>query len=149
MFQGVLFCPFHISQGKDSVVFFLSVEEEYSPIGFISSPAAIRTLKWVGQGEELRLLVCCDDGSMMEVEAPVKGQYDTNKSYYLDPLKFTLRKFATIKDKLRVGQLGGGRGGGGIIPHCGGYLLVHMNELERRISREVQGIMHDNPSLWM
>lgn len=84
------------------MVFFLSVEEDYDPIGFITSPSAVRTLRWSGEGAGLRLLVCCTDGSMMEVEAPVKGQYNTNKSYYLDPLKFTLRQFASIKDRLRV-----------------------------------------------
>ena len=91
-------------------MFFLSVEEDYSPIGFIRAPASVQTLQWSsppGQGggaEEagLHLLVCCVDGSMMEVEAPVKGQYDTAKTYYLDPLNFTTRKFASIKDKLRV-----------------------------------------------
>ena len=83
----------------------MSVEEDYSPIGFIHTPSAVQTLQWSApgkKGEGLRLLVCCDDGSMMEVEAPVKGQYDTAKTYYLDPLKFTTRKFASIKDKLRV-----------------------------------------------
>ena len=38
----------------------------------------------------------------MEVDAPVKGRYDTDKSYYLDPLKFTVRMVVSIKDKLRV-----------------------------------------------
>ena len=96
-------------------MFFLSVNEDYSPIGFINAPSAVRTLHWSGEGEELRLLVFCVDGSMMEVEAPVKGQYDTDKSYYLDPLKFTLRKLASIKDELRVGcgRVGGWEGGGG------------------------------------
>lgn len=83
-------------------MFFISVEEEYSPIGFINSPSAVRTLQWAGKGKELRLLVCCVDGSVMEVDAPVKGKYDTDKSYYLDPLKFTVRLVVSIKDKLRV-----------------------------------------------
>lgn len=84
-------------------MFFLSIEEDYSPIGFVHSPSAVKILQWSsGKGKELRLLVCCIDGSMMEVEAPVKGQYDTAKTYYLDPLKFTTRKFASIKDKLLV-----------------------------------------------
>ena len=48
------------------------------------------------------LLVCCEDGSMMEVAAPDVGQYDTSKTYHLDQLKFTSRKFTSIKDRLRV-----------------------------------------------
>ncbi len=84
----------------------MSVDEDYSPIGFIRTPSAVQTLQWSSGkgGAGLRLLVCCVDGSMMEVEAPVKGQYDTAKTYYLDPLKFTTRKFASIKDKLRVSE---------------------------------------------
>ena len=83
----------------------MSVEEDYSPIGFIRTPSAVRTLRWSTPGKEgagLRLLACCVDGSMMEVEAPVKGEYDTAKTYYLDPLNFTTRKFVSIKDKLKV-----------------------------------------------
>ena len=39
------------------------------------------------------------------MEAPVKGDYNTSKTYYLDPLKFTSRKFTSIKDKLRVSRV--------------------------------------------
>ena len=38
----------------------------------------------------------------MEVDAPNKEEYNTNKTYHLDMLKFTSRKFISIKDKLRV-----------------------------------------------
>ena len=93
-------------QGEDGIVFFLSIEEDYSPIGYINAPAAVQTLQW-SSGDECYLLVCCVDGSMMEVEAPVKGDYDTSKTYYLDPLKYTTRQFASIKDRLRVSFLSG------------------------------------------
>ena len=39
---------------------------------------------------------------MMEIEAPKKEKYDTSKSYYLDPVKYTARRFSSIKDRLRV-----------------------------------------------
>ena len=63
----------------------------------------------------LYLLVCCEDGSMMEVSAPNLGKYDTSKTYHLDELKFTSRKFTSIKDRLRVSRRreGGGRREGG------------------------------------
>lgn len=48
------------------------------------------------------LLVCCEDGSMLEVEAPAKGQFDTSKTYHLEPLPCTARLFTSIKDRLRV-----------------------------------------------
>ena len=50
----------------------------------------------------LYLIVCCEDGSIMEVAAPDVGKYDTSKTYHLDELKFTSRKFTSIKDRLRV-----------------------------------------------
>ena len=91
------------SQGKDSTVFFLSIEDGYSPIGFVNTPSAVQTLEWCSEEREgQHLLVCCVDGSMLEVEAPVSGQHDTTKTYHLDPLDFTIRKFVSIKDRLRV-----------------------------------------------
>ena len=85
------------------MIFFLDIKDDFSPIGFIRAPSPITTVRWSSEEEEeLHLLVCCEDGTMMEVDAPVKGQHDTSKTYFLDPLKFTVRKFATIKDRLRV-----------------------------------------------
>ena len=39
---------------------------------------------------------------MLEVEAPAKGQFDTSKTYHLEPLPCTARQFTSIKDRLRV-----------------------------------------------
>ena len=39
---------------------------------------------------------------MMEVSPPDKAQYDTSKTYHLSELKYTARKFTSIKDRLRV-----------------------------------------------
>ena len=39
---------------------------------------------------------------MLEVDAPKKDMFDTSKTYYLDPLKFTCTKFQTVKDKIKV-----------------------------------------------
>ena len=52
--------------------------------------------------DEQKLLVCCEEGSMLEVDAPKKDMFDTSKTYYLDPLKFTCTKFQTVKDKIKV-----------------------------------------------
>lgn len=54
------------------------------------------------QLEKLKLLVCCDDGAMLEVLAPQKDVYDTSKTYFLEPLKFTCRHFSSVKDKIKV-----------------------------------------------
>ena len=104
---------YFIFQGKDGVIFFLDIKDAFSPIGFIRAPSPVTTIHWSdldeeGEGEEseagLRLLVCCEDGTMMEVDSPIKEKHDTSKTYFLDPLKFTIRKFSTVKDKLRVSQ---------------------------------------------
>jgi len=54
------------------------------------------------QLEKLKLLVCCEDGAMLEVIAPQKDIYDTSKTYLLEPLKFTCRHFSSVKDKIKV-----------------------------------------------
>lgn len=89
-------------QSKNNTVFFLSAVDNYQPIGFVSTPSPVTTIQWSSEPAPLHLLVCCEDGSMLEVEAPQKHQYDTSKSYYLDPLKYTAKQFTSIKDKLRV-----------------------------------------------
>lgn len=55
-----------------------------------------------------QLLVCCEDGNMMAVEAPRSGLHNITKTYQLDLLKISTRKFATIKDRLRVSDWDGG-----------------------------------------
>jgi len=91
------------------VIFFLDIKDAFSPIGFIRAPSPVTAIHWSDldeEGEEpeagFHLLVCCEDGTMIEVDSPTKEKHDTSKTYFLDPLKFTARKFATIKDKLRV-----------------------------------------------
>jgi len=54
---------------------------------------------------QLCLLVCCEDGSMLEVEPPVRGEVNTSKSYHLNTLSYTCRTFSSIKDRLRVGPI--------------------------------------------
>ena len=54
------------------------------------------------QSEKLKLLVCCEDGAMLEVIAPQKDLYDTSKTYLLEPLKFICRHFSSVKDKIKV-----------------------------------------------
>ncbi len=37
---------FSVLQGKDSTVFFLSVENNYEPIGFVKTPSPVTTIQW-------------------------------------------------------------------------------------------------------
>ena len=49
-----------------------------------------------------KILVCCEDGAMLEVMSPVKDSYDTSKTYLLEPLKYTCQHFSSVKDKIKV-----------------------------------------------
>ena len=50
------------------------------------------------------ILVSCKDGTVLHVEAPVPGKYDTSKTYHLPltNLKTKEYHFTSVKDKLRV-----------------------------------------------
>jgi WD40 repeat protein len=91
---------------EDSTVFFLSMKEAYDPIGFIQTPSPVTSMMWSHHDnqDELKLLVCCEDGSMIEVDAPKKGVFDTSRTYFLDPLKFSCRTFQTVKDKIKKAE---------------------------------------------
>ena len=91
------------------MIFFLDIKEEYSPIGFIRAPSHVTAVCW-SPWPKFKLLVCCEDGSMMEVEAPIKGLRNISKTYHLDSLGFSSLKFAPIKDRLRVSDWDGGEG---------------------------------------
>ena len=45
------------SGSKDNTVFFLNVQDQYSPIGFINTPAAVTTMQW-SSGKEVCVCVC-------------------------------------------------------------------------------------------
>ena len=74
---------------------------EFSPIGFINTPAPVSCMTW-SPADSLRLLVCCHDGTMMEVEPPSAGDTDVSESYLVQPSSLSCRTFTSIKDRLRV-----------------------------------------------
>ena len=39
------------SGSKDNTVFFLNVQDQYSPIGFIHTPAPVTTMQWTSEKE--------------------------------------------------------------------------------------------------
>ena len=51
------------------------------------------------------VLISCKDGTVLHVEAPDPGKYDTSKTYHLPltNLKTKEYHFKSVKDKLRVG----------------------------------------------
>ena len=112
------------SQGADCTVFFMHISEKYRPIGFICTPAPVTSLQWSPPGKVgpthtlsnsllhtpiplvpqrgVRVLACCEDGSMVEAISPLEGDYDVSKTFHLEPLPCSTRTFTSIKDRLRV-----------------------------------------------
>ena len=43
------------SGSKDNTVFFLNVQDQYSPIGFIHTPAPVTTMKW-SSGNKVKIV---------------------------------------------------------------------------------------------
>ena len=65
------------------------------------------------------MLICCNEGTFLEVLAPNIEDFDTSKSYHLATLKIISRKFTSIKDRLRVIKIN--------------YIIINLLLLERRV----------------
>lgn len=50
------------------------------------------------------VLISCKDGTVLHVEAPASGKYDTSKTFHLPLTNLKTREyhFKSVKDKLRV-----------------------------------------------
>ncbi|XP_071842731.1 cilia- and flagella-associated protein 44-like isoform X2 [Apostichopus japonicus] len=88
--------------GEDGTVFFLSIGDGFSPIGFIETPGPVSNLTWApGYHEKNTLLIFCSNGEIMEVEAPEPGKYDTSKTFKIEGLASRRMTFRSIKSRLR------------------------------------------------
>ncbi|XP_068733143.1 cilia- and flagella-associated protein 44-like isoform X1 [Montipora capricornis] len=91
----------------DCTVFFFTVGEIYKPIGFIETAAPVVSLEWTKKGKDPHsILVGCRDGTVLHVEAPAPGKYDTSKTYHLPltNLKTKEYHFTSVKEKLRKAE---------------------------------------------
>ena len=71
---------------------------------------------------------------MLEVEGPVKEEYDTSMSYHLTPLTPNVRRFTSIKDRLRVS-----------LPKCIASILdSRILELSRERRRKLVTLLRGN-----
>ena len=84
--------------------FFANKQNSRSPIGFVNLPSKVTYMTWTPVDyEKNRLLVCMENGSVYEFDAPVPGSYDVTKSYLIElKLKCRKFKFRSIKSFLRV-----------------------------------------------
>ncbi|GFR82702.1 cilia- and flagella-associated protein 44-like [Elysia marginata] len=87
---------------SDGTVFFLYVSEVYDPIGFIKVPGAVRQLVWTPEKfKRTALMVVCEDGVVLEVDAPEPGNFDTSHTFEISGLPIKSFKFKSIKSHLR------------------------------------------------
>ncbi|XP_030833850.1 cilia- and flagella-associated protein 44 isoform X2 [Strongylocentrotus purpuratus] len=90
------------SGGADGTVFFMSVSDTFSPVGYIEMPGPVTHLTWApGNFEKNTLLVFCANGEVMEVTAPEPGSYDTSKTFNITGLETRSFSFTSIKSRLR------------------------------------------------
>ncbi|XP_067037270.1 cilia- and flagella-associated protein 44-like isoform X2 [Acropora muricata] len=91
----------------DCTVFFFTAGETYKPIGFIETASPVVSLEWTKTRKKPKsLLISCRDGTVLDVEAPASGKYDTSKTYHLPltNLKTKEYHFTSVKDKLRKAE---------------------------------------------
>ncbi|KAK3541496.1 hypothetical protein QTP86_027240, partial [Hemibagrus guttatus] len=86
----------------DSTVFFFSVGDSYEPVGFVTVPGPVQGLQWTPQSHERNtLLVVCQRGHVVEVEAPDTHVPTTGNTYQLQKLPIRHFCFHSIKSRIK------------------------------------------------
>ncbi|XP_043929077.1 cilia- and flagella-associated protein 44 [Protopterus annectens] len=87
---------------QDNTVFFFAVGDKYEPIGFISVPGPVIGLEWSPFEHELStLLVLCENGYVLQVQAPKLETKDTKSTYEIQDLPREVFHFRSIKSKIK------------------------------------------------
>uniref|UniRef100_W5L5L2 Cilia- and flagella-associated protein 44 n=1 Tax=Astyanax mexicanus TaxID=7994 RepID=W5L5L2_ASTMX len=86
----------------DCTVFFFAVGEKYEPIGFINVPGPVQCLQWAPQSHERNtLLVACQTGHVVEVEAPGPEAQNESSTFHLQNLPIKYFCFNSIKSRIK------------------------------------------------
>ncbi|XP_053530993.1 cilia- and flagella-associated protein 44 isoform X1 [Ictalurus punctatus] len=86
----------------DGTVFFFSVGDSYEPIGFVTVPGPVLGLQWAPQSHERNaLLVACQTGHVVEVEAPDTHDRAAGNTYHLHNLPIRHFCFHSIKSRIK------------------------------------------------
>ncbi|XP_017572667.1 cilia- and flagella-associated protein 44 isoform X3 [Pygocentrus nattereri] len=86
----------------DCTVFFFVVGEQYEPIGFVTVPGPVQVLQWAPQSHERNtLLVACQTGHVVEIEAPGPDAQNDGSTYQLQNLPIRLFYFSSIKSRIK------------------------------------------------
>ncbi|PWA16165.1 hypothetical protein CCH79_00020620, partial [Gambusia affinis] len=87
---------------SDCTVFFFTVGEKYSPIGFILVPGPVKALEWSPHfHSEIRLLILCQSGHVVEVPCPDPEDHESTKTFQLQNLPRRSFRFKSIKSKIK------------------------------------------------
>ncbi|XP_048254045.1 cilia- and flagella-associated protein 44-like isoform X2 [Haliotis rufescens] len=91
------------SGGDDNTVFFMNIgNKKLEPIGYVPVPAAVRSMQWSpDKFKKTSLLVFCEEGKVVEIQAPEPGKFDTSHSYHITGLQMKTFTFRSIKSRLR------------------------------------------------
>uniref|UniRef100_A0A8C1KAY5 Cilia- and flagella-associated protein 44 n=1 Tax=Cyprinus carpio TaxID=7962 RepID=A0A8C1KAY5_CYPCA len=87
----------------DSTVFFFTVGERYTPIGFVTVPGPVQSLEWSPQSHEKNtLLIFCQNGHVVEVQCPDPGAQTGGNTFQLSDLPTMHFCFSSIKSRIKV-----------------------------------------------
>jgi hypothetical protein len=60
-----------VTASEDNSLFFFAVEDgQFKPIGFVETVARPSSLHWCPDAQSKKLLLCCEDGTVCEIQAP-------------------------------------------------------------------------------
>ncbi|KAM5276565.1 cilia- and flagella-associated protein 44 isoform 2-T2 [Hipposideros larvatus] len=89
---------------KDKTVFFFEVENNYKPIGYISTPGPVCQLIWSTIiHPESTLLILCENGYVLEAACPVIKQEEEDHhraSYEIKDMRTKCFHFSSVKSKI-------------------------------------------------
>ncbi|XP_073677561.1 cilia- and flagella-associated protein 44 [Garra rufa] len=86
----------------DCTVFFFTVGERYTPIGFVTVPGPVQGLEWSPQSHEKNtLLIFCQNGHVVEVQCPDPGAQAGGNTFQLSDLPTMHFCFSSIKSRIK------------------------------------------------
>jgi len=66
---------------QDGTIFFLDLDDDYDPIGFVNFGSAVKSLSWLPKGSQL--LVCGESGRVARFESPRGFSANTSTTFLL------------------------------------------------------------------
>ena len=91
--------------GADDSIFFMKKgeetagEESFVPLGFMSVDSPVVTLAWAPKSEadRFQVLASFQNATLFLITVPVKGEFDTSKSFQLENVLYRVFRFRSVK----------------------------------------------------